>query len=192
MEPHENDNPPTEGGGEQSPPATSQDNGLAAQLRIAQKRLKETEKRLGEFEDKQKAAERSKMDALERAKAEKAELQQQLDQLKGSRDADRKRSAFQLAAIQAGAVDPNAAVKLADLSALEFDGDSVVGVDGALEALKKASPYLFGSQKPEPDPVGSAGGNPGGGSGEFDLNSMSLADFEKNRDTIRQSLLLSN
>lgn len=71
------------------------------------------------------------------------------------------RAEFKVKSKEAGALNPDAAFKLADLSDVEVDDDgNVSGVDEAIKALQKSDDYLFGKTK-----GGSVGNpsNPGGG-----------------------------
>lgn len=52
-------------------------------------------------------------------------------------------------------VDPEAALKLADLSKVEFEGGKAHGLDSALSALAKAKPFLL---KPKADDAGDGKG----------------------------------
>jgi hypothetical protein len=80
--------------------------------------------------------------------------------------------AVEVLAIQAGIIDTDA-VRLADLSTVSADDDgNVTGAQEAIEALKTAKPYLFGTQSPgtkattTPKPNGGTTGS--GGPGTFD------------------------
>lgn len=95
---------------------------------------------------------RANMTEAEKARAERDDASKRAEQLESELRETRIRGRFETAAIKAGAVDPEAAFKLADLSKVKDDG---AGIDQALADLKKSKPYLFGGQKIA---TGSAGG----------------------------------
>lgn len=169
--------PQAEGGGE-SGHSGPDANALAAQLRKATKQLKQFE---------QREAERAKLELSEvdRLRAEANEYKQRLEQQQSQFAESQKRNAFTLAAQQAGAVDPNAAWKLADLTGIELDDSgSVQGVDVALKALKKSSPYLFGVA---PTSTASSGGNPSAGVPKVTakkIEAMSPAEYREFRSKV--------
>lgn len=167
------DNPDTSGGGE-SGHGGPDANALAAQLRKAQKQLKQQEQQIANFtklEDERKQAE---LTEIERYKKQADEYKAQLEAQASKFAEARKRNAFELAAQQAGAVDPSAAWKLADVSGLEIDenGD-VKGVAEVMKSLQKQSPYLFGTANQN----GSSGANPSNGAPKVDAKKIaSMSD----------------
>jgi hypothetical protein len=146
-----------------------------AELEKVRKALKETNaesagrrKRLDELE----AAERTRQDAAltDAQKTEKrmAELQAKLDEREREYTAASKahqerviRYEVMLKASNLGVVDPDAAVKLMDWAALEFDEDGTPkNVDAVLKQLLKARPYLLKQpQAPAPNINAQATGN---------------------------------
>ena len=164
------DNNPAPAGEAQSGPARDTDNATAAELRILRKQLKDAQQRLSAAD--QAAADKAKaeMTELERYKTEAEQYRKQAEETNARFLETQKHNAFRLAATQAGAVDVNAALKLADLSTLDLDGDTVVGVDAAIKALKKSSPYLFGSTAA---PASSGGGNPPSGAPTYTAEQIS-------------------
>ncbi len=111
-------------------------NGESQKRRLAQEKLQKEK----EAAEKKTLEEQGKFKEL----AEKAE---------GKAKAAEERQArvlinaeLRVAAIQAGIVDPKDAVALCDRSSLKIgeDGETVEGVTEAVDALKKAKPYLFG------------------------------------------------
>lgn len=157
----QNTEPAGDGGEAASGPARETDNATMAELRILRKQLKDAQQRISAAD--QAAAEKAKaeMTELERYKSEADQYRKQAEETQSRFMETQKHNAFKLAAQQAGAVDVNAALKLADLSTVDFDGDQVTGVDAALKSLKKASPYLFGVTANVS--AGSGGGNPATG-----------------------------
>jgi hypothetical protein len=160
--PAEQNTEPTGDSGEASSgPARETDNATAAELRILRKQLKDAQQRLSAADQAAAEKARSEMSELERYKTEADQYRKQAEETQSRFMETQKHNAFRLAAQAAGAVDVNAALKLADLSTVDFDGDQVTGVDAALKSLKKASPYLFGVAANVS--AGSGGGNPATG-----------------------------
>lgn len=120
-------------------------NASAAELRILRRQLKEAQQRLSAVDEAAAEKARAEMTELERYKSEAEQYRKQFEDLQARSIESQKHSAFKLAAQAAGAVDMDAAIKLADLSKVQVDGDQVAGVDSAIEALRKARPYLFGT-----------------------------------------------
>jgi regulator of replication initiation timing len=81
-------------------------------------------------------------------------------------------SAIRLAAIKAGAIDPDDILKYVDKSKLDFNEDgSVKGLDEQMGGLSENKKYLFG----ETTPAGS-GANPPGGGGNVKTDAQKLSD----------------
>lgn len=177
--PAEQNTDPAPSGEAQSGPARETDNSTQAELRILRKQLKDAQQRL--LAHDQAAADKAKaeMSEIDRYKSEAEQYRKAAEETQNRFLESQKHNAFRLAAQQAGAVDVNAALKLADLSTVDFDGDQVIGVDAALKALKKASPYLFGVA---PTPAASSGGNPSSGAPSVapaDIRKMSRAELKE-------------
>jgi len=175
--PAEQNTDPVTDGAAQSGPAKESDNAYQAEMRVLRKQLKEAQQRISAAD--LAAAERAKaeMSEVERYKSEAEQYKKQFEETQSRFVETQKHNAFKLAAHQAGAVDVNAALKLADLSTVDLDGDQVIGIEAALKSLKKASPYLFGAT---PAAAGSGGGNPPSGAPSLTserLKGMSRAEM---------------
>jgi CCR4-NOT transcriptional regulation complex NOT5 subunit len=176
----QNTEPTGDSGGAQSEPARETDNATAAELRILRKQLKDAQQRLSAADQAAADKARAEMTELERYKTEADQYRKQAEETQSRFMETQKHNAFKLAAHQAGAVDVNAALKLADLSTVDLDGDQVVGIDAAIKSLKKASPYLFGVT---PQAVtGSGGGNPSDGAPRPTVQQMK----DMSRDQFRE------
>lgn len=174
-------NPEHNSGGGESGHSGPDPNALAAELRKARKQLKQLE---------QREAERAKaeMTELDRLKAERDEAMSALESERTRSSESTKRNAFRMAAIKNGAVDPEAALKLADLSGLEIAEDgTVTGVEDVIKGLKKsyASLNLFGSAPPHS--AASGGGNPSNGAPKVTakkIEEMSNDEYRKWRESV--------
>lgn len=154
------------GGG---PPASGGDQNQAfARL---QRELRQAQKERDDFKAADEARKTADLSDSERWKKTAGETEAQANQLKAELKTTRMQHRFETAAAKAGAVDPQDLWRLADLSSLEYDEKTgkVEGVDDLVKALKAAKPYLFGTSTPPG--LGSAGGNPSGGSGAKTLTS---------------------
>jgi len=132
----------------------------AARTRI---RLKELEKTIEDLKGKNSAyekekaeAEKAKLSEIDRLKLEKEGAETRTKELESKLGSVQKESSFKIAALQAGCVDPEAAVKLADLSA--FKESDPEAIKASIEDFKKARPYLFGANKMAN--IGTGGGEP--------------------------------
>lgn len=168
--------------GEAPPTPAKVDNATAAELRRLRKAHKAAQQKIEELEGARTQAERAKMDELDRLKLENQEAQTKLTEAESRFQEYRKRTAFESAARDAGAVKPSAAFRLADLSKIEFDeAGEVSGVEQAIKALQKSDPYLFG---PRPATTGTGGGNPSSGAPKHtpeSIRSMSDEEYMKLR-----------
>lgn len=92
------------------------------------------------------------------------------------------RAAASTAATKAGTIDVDAVLALMPPDAVTVDGDTVTGIDEAIDALRKSKPHLFGKSKPAP---GSAdGGQQSGKTAQWsreDLKGKSSAQIEAAR-----------
>jgi len=157
--PAEQNTEPTGDGGEAaSGPARETDNATMAELRILRKQLKEREQRLSQFETAQAEKAKAEMSEVERLKAERDEAKQEAERTRSEVAAEKKANALRLAALKAGAHNPENILRLADLSALDLDGGQVNGVDSLIKGFQKSDPHLFGATTPVS--TGSGGGNP--------------------------------
>lgn len=85
-------------------------------------------------------------------------------------------------ASKAGAIDVDAVMALMSSDEVSVEGDKVVGVDEAIEALRKSKPHLFG--KPKPAPGSADGGQQSGKTPQWtreDLKGKSSAEIEAAR-----------
>lgn len=175
--------PDPQTGGEQGKEAPG--SGTDNQSQALQRKLRRAQKELDSLraaDEERKNADLSEVDKLKKLVAQRD------DELTTMRERGKQQSIqhrFEALATKAGAVDPEAAFKLADLSGVDLDEQgNVVGIDDALKALKTARPFLF-SQTTEP--VGGGGGNPPGGPGgkagktftEAEILAMSPEEFVK-------------
>lgn len=174
-----------EGGAGQKPPAgDNQTQALLRQKRKLEKDLADLRK----AEEERKTAELSE---VERLKKEKADLEAERQSLQGQIKTQAIQSRFEAAAAKLGAVDTEAAFKLADLSGVEMDADGkVTGVEEALKSLKQARPFLFGEPSAPKSVGGNGGGNPGGQNApkaytSEDLKKMSPDEFKQAREAIK-------
>jgi len=182
--PAEHNTDPVTAGETQGGSAKETDNASAAEMRILRKQLKDAQQRLSAADQAKAEKAKAEMTELERYKTEAEQYRKQAEETQTRFLETQKHNAFRLAAQQAGAVDVNAALKLADLGTLDFDGDQVVGIDAALKALKKSSPYLFGSSQAT---VSSGGGNPSGGAPNVkskDIASMTPDEYKAFRSKV--------
>lgn len=176
MDPTETPEPPAE------PPeeAPKPDNRVG----YLERKLKDAEKRLAAVADAEKKRKDSELSEFESYKKKSEAAEAEAASLREQMKSDRIRFAFEREAGKFGAVDSEAAFKLADLSQVEIDDKgALIGADAVLAQLKSARPYLFGA--PAPAARGSGGGNPpGGNSAHLEitterLNTMSSAEFAK-------------
>lgn len=118
----------------------------------------ELKTKLSEFETQQAEAERAKLSEIERLQAdlqakkdaEKA-LAEQLDALRKQTEQAAITNAFNAQLQTAGVKYPDAAVKLADLSAVQYeDGGKVSGVEEVVAKLVEDHPFLVTQQPTQP------------------------------------------
>jgi len=133
----EEDDEPKKGSGSSKIAELSKEN---AQRRNANKRLTaevdELKKALQQFTDKDKSEGDKALARVAELETEHAELQDKFATLRMEM-AFVKQQKYQLR-------NPALALKVVDLSEVEVDDDGeVIGLDKALEALKKSDPYLF-------------------------------------------------
>lgn len=161
-----------EGASEQKGAATTTTEESSASSAAASATASELEKARTEAAALRRLHEKAQkeLDALKKAQMSEADrLKVEHAEYKAKAEAAEKRVAdtliqtrFETVATKAGCHDPEAAFALADRSLLAVDeGGKVQGVDKAVEALKKAKPYLFGEAAPTRKTVGGGGGNPG-------------------------------
>jgi len=102
------------------------------------KRAQAAERRLKEFEESQLKENEKWKEAYEKKANEYESLEKRIVQ-------NAVQSEVRQAAIKAGCIDPDAVVRLGDLSSLEYDPEtnSVVGVDDLIQSLQAGKSYLF-------------------------------------------------
>jgi hypothetical protein len=155
---------------ESTPPETSDKTFTQADLdRIVQDRLNRDRAKFADYDDLKAKA--TKLDELEQAN--KTELEKLLARAEEAekRAAEASERAIQSArrvalvsaATAAGAVDPDAVLKLVDADALTIGDDGqVTGAEEAVKALLESKPYLVGSNNNTPAPRGAVEGGPRG------------------------------
>lgn len=156
----------TQSGAEPVVPAQT-DMVTRAELETVMARMRAADQRASKAEAAVTAAERAKLDENERTKAELADAQKALEE---ARAAARQQS-LELAFLKDNTYkwrDPEAALKLADLSGVEYGDDgSVTGLGAALKKLADTKKYLIEEPEANNDPpatrrtvIGNSGGNP--------------------------------
>lgn len=167
---------------------------LANEVGYLTRKLQEAEKKAADFERAEADRKKAELSETERLKAEKAEADARAAAAEQRAKDTLLRTRFELAATKAGAVDSEAAYKLADLSQVTVGEDGTVqGLDAAVEALKTSRAFLFGTTKP--GAVGSGGGNPGGdtsGAKKYDADAikrMSAQEFAKFQADVAAGLI---
>ena len=109
--------------------------------------LREAQKRLAEYEAAQKAAEDAQLSELERTQKRLAEYQAAEAQWTLERQQWRLAQAVQMHAARLGIVDVDAAGKLLDTSALEYDENGQpTNAEALLTAMLEQRPWLRGAQ----------------------------------------------
>ncbi len=147
--------------------------------------------RLKKFEDEERARTEAQLSEQQKLEKRLADLQTQHDQVLRQSQERLVNAEVRLTATQLGIIDPDAAVRLLDWSALEYDEQgNPKNVDVLLKTLLKAKPYLSGGSK---QPGASAGGatNPGRGQGTGELSwaaisRMTPAEYQARGPEIRQ------
>ena len=179
--PAEQNTEPTGDSGEAaSGPARETDNATMAELRILRKQLKERDQKLTAFEQAQAEKARAELTEVERHKQEAAQARAELESTRAEIDSEKNANALKLAAMQAGAKQPDLVLQLADLSTLEFEGGRVIGVDALIKGLQKEAPELFSSGQVAAS--GSGGGNPSDGAPRPSVQQMK----DMSRDQFRE------
>ncbi len=109
--------------------------------------------RAAELETKLKAFEDAKLSDTERLTKRIAELERQHTDASRAQQERILRYEAQLAASKLAIVDPDAAVKLMDWSALEYDeAGQPTNIESVLKELVKQRPYLAATAAPAPQP----------------------------------------
>lgn len=125
-------------------------------------KFRDAEKRLAEIEAKEKAAERQKLDDLERAKAELAEVTEARAKAEQERDEALVNMRLSLirAAVSLEVAKPELKIKpeargdvwtflQSDLDKIEVDNGEVKGVEKLIKKIVESRPYLVEEEKPK-------------------------------------------
>lgn len=147
--------------------------GLESQITDLQGQIKDRDTQLEGLSDKAKDSEELTAE-IERLKGENAtattEMQEKLD--KQSFD-----FSLEKALTNAKVRNPKALKALLDSETLKLDGDTILGLDAQLTAIKETDPYLFEVEEVPPNsPAIVAGGNPKGDVNPFSKDSFSLTE----------------
>lgn len=117
-------------------------------------------KRLAEFETAEAKKREAELSEAEKQAKRAAELEAQLAAMQAAQREQIVRYEVMLRAANRNVVDPEAAVKLIDLSSLEFDEEGKpTNIDKALDALLKHKPYLVKSEAAPPPNMNARNGN---------------------------------
>lgn len=142
--------------------------------RLARERAKfadyeDLKAKAAEFEAERERIEREKLSEAERLQADlaaeqkaKQELAEQLATMQSQAEQQKVKTAFVRKASEAGIKYTDAAVKLSDLSALQFGEDGeLIGIDDAINVLITENPFLIVEEPIKPKTIG--GGSDAGG-----------------------------
>lgn len=149
------------------------------------RKLRKQEKELASLREADEQRKNASLSESERLAADVKKLQAERDDLVAKMRQQEIQHRFESAARAAGAVDPKAAYKLADLSAVEIDDNGEIsGLDEVLGSLKTGYEFLFQQNPPPPPPGRHSGGNPPSGNpgGQLTaerIQSMSSEEFAK-------------
>lgn len=143
----------------------------------------EYRRKLRELEAKVKADEEAKMSEQERLQKRLAELEQQASQYQRAVQARTLEYEVKLQAARLGIVDPEAAYRLIDLAAIEYDEDGrPKNAEKALKALISARPWLVASGTSSPT------NPPRGGLTLDDVRRMSPAEINQRWEEVKRVL----
>lgn len=134
-----------------------------AALKTANKEAAERRKKLEEIEANETRRKESELSEVQKAAKRAEEAENSLKQVKERYRINAMRNAIRLAAQNAGFVDTEDAIALADLSSVDFDetSDKVSGAKEAIDALAKAKPHLLKTpERPAAPNINSTGGGP--------------------------------
>ena len=150
---------------------------LEGQIDDYKQQIKDRDKQLTDLESKAKGNEDLEAE-IERLKGENetatAELQEKLQ--KQTYD-----FALEKALTNASVRNPKAIKALLNTETIKLDGETLLGLDDQLKAVKESDPYLFEAEPKDPDsPKFVAPGNPkGGGESEDDPFAAAVKKFTK-------------
>lgn len=134
-----------------------------AALKAANKEAAERRKKLEEVEANEAKRKESELTEVQRAAKRAEEAEASLKQTKDRYRQNAIRNEIKLYAQNAGFVDTNDAIALADMSGVDFDeaSDKVIGAKEAIDALAKAKPHLLrATERPAAPNINSTGGGP--------------------------------
>ncbi len=132
-----------------------------AALKTANKEAAERRKKLEEIESTEAKRKESELTEVQRAAKRAEEAEASLKQTKDRYRQNAIRNEIKLYAQNAGFVDTQDAIALADMSGVDFDeaNDKVIGAKEAIDALAKAKPHLLKApDKPQAPNINSVGG----------------------------------
>lgn len=116
-----------------------------AALKTANKEAADRRKKLEEIESNEAKRKESELTEVQKAAKRAEEAEASLKQTKDRYRTNAIRNEIKLYAQNAGFVDTNDAIALADMSGVDFDeaSDKVTGAKEAIDALAKAKPHLL-------------------------------------------------
>lgn len=132
---------------------------------------------------KSREREQAEMTELQKAQAANAELEKRLEQAAAAQKALAMQSDIVALSAKLGIVDADAAYRLLDKGAIEFDANGKpTNTEALLNDLLKAKPYLAGG--------GTSAMNPGRARkfSREEIEKMTPAEINKNWDAIKESL----
>ena len=131
-----------------------------AQIEDYKQQIKDRDKQLTDLEGKAKGNE----DLEAEIKKLKADNETATTELQAKLDKQIYDFALEKALTKANVRNPKAIKALLNTETIKLDGETLLGLDDQLEAVKKSDPYLFEAEPKDPDtPKFVAPGNPKGG-----------------------------
>ena len=134
-----------------------------AALKQANKEAGDRRKKLEEIEQNEAKRKEQELTEVQRAAKRAEEAEANLKEYQKRYRTNAIRNAVRLAAQNAGFVDAEDAIALADLSSVDLDEntDKVTGADEVTKALAKAKPHLLKApERPQAPNINSSGGGP--------------------------------
>ncbi len=134
-----------------------------AALKLANREAAERRKKLDEIETASKAKQDAELTETQKAAKRADDAEKKLADTQQRYRTNAIKNAVQVAARDAGFVDADDAMKLADLSLVELDetSDTVIGAKEAIAALAKSKPHLLKTDRPSPPNINSGTGSGG-------------------------------
>lgn len=183
----QNDQSPAGGGDGQTPEHEKFDAEYVKKLRAE---AADYRRRLRELESTVKQHEDAKLSDMEKLQKRSAQLERQLAEYERERQERTVRYEVMLAAGKLGIIDPEAAYRLLDLAALEYDEEGTPSnLEAALKSLVKSKPYLVA----QPAGGGSPTNPSRGGNAVLtreDIEKMSPEEINRRWDEISRVLSL--